>query len=161
MRYSGKNEDHFDVRLESRTHEKSNSGESACIPKPSDGVFPLWPERQVQPLAPILLMVILPGVYPQYETATVTSITLLMGNGHVAGTHGCGSAQVLVDEFEQFVVHRGRFGRSLGDSLGCAMLQVVLHEGAAHTTQCFLHGGYLNDDVSAVAIILHHLLNAS
>src|SRR6266852_3364908 len=41
------------------------------------------------------------------------------------------------------------------------MMQVILHQVARHTTQRFLHGSHLRNDVRAVAVLFHHFLQAA
>src|SRR2546421_667545 len=41
------------------------------------------------------------------------------------------------------------------------MMKMVLHEIAGHSAQRFLYGSDLSDDVSAVAVLLHHFLQAA
>jgi hypothetical protein len=41
------------------------------------------------------------------------------------------------------------------------MLQMITHKGAADSSQGFLHGRDLDEDIRAVAILFDHLLEAS
>src|SRR5260370_15475784 len=67
-----------------------------------------------------------------------------------------------VDQFEQFVVHGFRLLLlSASQRLGGAMMQVILHEVARHSTQGLLHGSHLRNDVRAVAVFFDHFLQAT
>lgn len=70
--------------------------------------------------------------------------------------------QVGVNQSNQFVVHRGRsLGIAAADGLGGTVLEMILHQISGHAAQGFLHGGDLDDDVRAVAVILDHFLQAA
>jgi hypothetical protein len=69
-----------------------------------------------------------------------------------------GSSKVPVHEVDQLIVHWLRFIRTGLDRSGSAMFQVVPHELAANTSQRFLHGRNLGQDVGAVTVLVDHLL---
>ncbi len=69
------------------------------------------------------------------------------------------SAEMLVDDVEQFVVHRGGLLlRALPDRLRRAVVQMITHERASNSAQRFLHGCDLHDNLRAVAFFFHHPL---
>src|ERR1700676_75728 len=71
-------------------------------------------------------------------------------------------AQVLVNEFEELLVHRFGFGGLAAfQGFGGAMMQVILHQVARYAAQRFLHRGNLRDDVRAVAVGVDHFLQAA
>lgn len=41
------------------------------------------------------------------------------------------------------------------------MVQVILHQVARNSAQCFLYGSHLRDDVGAIAVFFHHFLQAA
>jgi len=64
-------------------------------------------------------------------------------------------------DIEQLVIHSVCLRPALLDGVGGAMLQVVAKELAGDGAQGLLHGGDLHEDVGAVTVALHHLLQAS
>jgi hypothetical protein len=65
---------------------------------------------------------------------------------------------VLIDEIYQLIVHRLGLIIACPDR-GCgAVLQMIPHQFPAHRAECFLHRGDLGEDIGAIAILLHHLL---
>ena len=67
-----------------------------------------------------------------------------------------------IDQAEQLIVHGVGF-RFLGrpQRLRGAVVQVIFHQIARDTTQRFLRGGNLHDDVCAIAVIGNHFLQAA
>jgi hypothetical protein len=64
-----------------------------------------------------------------------------------------------VNQVEKLLVHgRGLFLIAIPNRLGRAVMQVISQQRLPYPAQCFLNGGDLNDDVGAVTLLLHHLL---
>src|SRR6185312_14352714 len=68
---------------------------------------------------------------------------------------------VLEDQFQQFVVHRfGLVRRSLRNRIGHAMMQVIAHQRPPDTPKRLLHRRDLLQNIGAIPVVLHHLLQA-
>lgn len=67
-----------------------------------------------------------------------------------------------VDQFEQLFVHGfGLLLLATSQSLGGAMVQMILHQVTRDSSQCFLYGSDLSDDVGAVAVFFDHFLQTA
>src|ERR1700680_4896629 len=66
-------------------------------------------------------------------------------------------AGVLVDDVQQFVIHRLPVLRRAGvERMGGAMRKMIAHQGAGHGAQRLLRRGDLSENVRAVAIVRDH-----
>src|ERR1700680_4201548 len=71
-------------------------------------------------------------------------------------------AGVLVDNVQQFVVHRLPVLRRAGvERMGGAVRKMIAHQGVGHGAQRLLRRGDLSENVRAVAIVLNHALDSA
>ena len=92
------------------------------------------------------------------------------GTGHAPAGGGAGRRRTAgprsptaapKHQLQQLLVHRLRPLRVVRpDRLGRAVLQVVLQQRPAHAAERLLHRRHLDQHVRAVALLLHHLLQA-
>ena len=72
------------------------------------------------------------------------------------------SAGVLVDNIQQFVIHRLPVLRRAGvEHMGGAVRKMIARQGAGNGAQRLLRRGDLSENVRAVAIVLNHALDSA
>jgi hypothetical protein len=69
---------------------------------------------------------------------------------------------MFIDEFEElFVLIGGLLFTAAANGLSGAVVEMILHESAPDASQSFLYGGDLDDDIGAIALLFHHLLETA